>query len=292
MALPAEPNDLVDIKQNDNEPLKDYIQHFMLEATRVKSLSDDGKLIAMNSVVEVNSLFWSSLKRKSARTTQEFLDRAQEFIKLKEAEQKATKKGKTNVGYTTNSAEGGKNWAKKGKRSNGAVIPYRRPPPMRKDVNRRDMTKFCQFHNDYGHETNEYNHLKEEIEFLIRQNNVHVKRYIWPTADQHPQQPPQQQSQQYQSSQPVLLPPVADQLDMNFGGPHLASNSGKVQERYSCSHRHDKEEDVLAVQERIPKQPCYEYEPITFGEEDTGHILHPHNYPLVVEVQIANMSVA
>ncbi|XP_062075472.1 uncharacterized protein LOC133779535 [Humulus lupulus] len=228
MPLPAEPNDLVDINQRDNEPLKDYIQCFMQEATKVKSLSDDGNLIDINSGVKVKSLFWSSLKRKSAHTTQEFLNIAEEFIKLEEAERKVNnptqavfEKEKTSVGNNTNPVEGSKNGGKNGKRSKGAgssgnqndnkkpktsehpnpreyvpkfttytillesradvfnatqvVVPYKRPPPIRKDVNRRDMTKFYQFHNDYGHETNECNHLKEEIEFLIRKNNAHLK---------------------------------------------------------------------------------------------------------------------
>ncbi|XP_062075460.1 uncharacterized protein LOC133779522 [Humulus lupulus] len=269
MPLPAKPNDLVAIKQRDNEPLKDYTQCFMREATRVKSLSDDGKIIAINSGVKVKSLFWSSLKRKFARTTQEFLDRAKEFIKLKEAKQKvdnpiqtATEQGKQMLGIppTLQRDEG------MGLRmENTVVVPYTRPPPMRKDVNRRDMTKFCRFHNDYGHETNECNHLKEEIEFLIRQNNAHLKRYVLLTTDQHHQQPPQQQSQQYQSNQPLLQPPAVDRLDMICSGPHLANNSGKARERYARSLKHGQEEVVLAVQERTPKQPRYEYEPITFS---------------------------
>ncbi|XP_062114153.1 uncharacterized protein LOC133825190 [Humulus lupulus] len=173
MPLPVEPNALVDIKLRDNEPLKDYIQRFMREATRVKSLSND-----------------------------------EEFIKLEEAERKvdnptqtATEQGKTDAGNTTNPAEGGNNGAKNGKCTNGAgssdkhndnkkpknveqpkpheyvpkfatysilletqedvfnatqvVVLYRRPPPMLKDLNRRDMSNFCRFHNDYGHETND-----------------------------------------------------------------------------------------------------------------------------------------
>ncbi|XP_062100543.1 uncharacterized protein LOC133806460 [Humulus lupulus] len=209
MLLPTELNDLVDIKQKDNEPLKEYIQRFMRKATRVKSLSDEGKLIAINSGIKVKSMFWSGLKRKAAHTTQEFLDREEEFIKLKETEwkvdnptQAVTEQGKTEVENTTNPTEGAKNGAKDGKHNNGVgssgnqndtnkpktieqtkpqeyvpkfttysilletwadvfnatqvVVPYRKPPPMRKDVNRRDMTKFCQFHNDYDHKTNEY----------------------------------------------------------------------------------------------------------------------------------------
>ncbi|XP_062073476.1 uncharacterized protein LOC133777749 [Humulus lupulus] len=163
---------------------------------------------------------------------------------------------------------------------------------MRKDVNRWDITKFCRFHNDYGHETNECNHLKEEIELLIRQNNAHLKRYVRPTADQHPQQSSKQQSQYYQSNQPLLPPLVAGWLYMICGELHLAGNFDKARERYAHSLRHEQEEDVLDVQERTSKQPRYECEPITFSEEDTSHIHHPHNYSLVVEVQIANMIVA
>ncbi|XP_062075902.1 uncharacterized protein LOC133780035 [Humulus lupulus] len=115
MPLPTKPNDLVDIKQRDNEPLKDYIQRFMQEATRVKSLSDDGKLIAIISRV------------KSARTTQEFLDRAEEFIKLEEVERKVdnptqetAEQEKTKAGNTTNLTEGSKNGGKNDKRGNRA----------------------------------------------------------------------------------------------------------------------------------------------------------------------------
>ncbi|XP_062104034.1 uncharacterized protein LOC133815183 [Humulus lupulus] len=298
MPLPTESNDLVDIKQRDNEPLKDYIRCFMQEATKVKSLSDNGKFIAINSGIKIKSPFWSSFKRKFACTTQEFLDWEEEFIKLEEAERKvdnpsqaATGQGKTEVGNTTNITGESKNGAKNGKcgwkanvaessnnhndskkpktteqpkpreyvpkfttysilmesptdvfKATQTVVPCRRPPPMRKDVNRRDMTKLCWFHNDYSHETNECNHLKEEIEILIRQNNAHLK--------------------------------------------------SKSREKYALSLRYEKDDDVLVIQEHTPKQPHYECEPIIFNAEDTGHVHHPHNDPLVVEVQIANMIVA
>ena len=55
-------------------------------------------------------------------------------------------------------------------------VPYKRPAPIRKDISKRDTTKFYHFHNDYGHDTNECNQLKDEIEFLIRQG--HLRRYV------------------------------------------------------------------------------------------------------------------
>ncbi|XP_062089648.1 uncharacterized protein LOC133796185 [Humulus lupulus] len=275
MHLPAEPNDLVDIKQRDNEPLKDYIQHFMREATKVKSLSDDegGKNVAKNGK-RSNGVGTSGKHNdnKEPKTTekpmpQEYVPKFSTYSILLET--------RADIFNATQ-----------------VVVPYRRPPPMRKDVNRWDMTKFCRFHNDYGHQIIECNHLKEEIEFLIRKNNAHLKRNIRPTADQHHQQPHQQKSQQYQNNQPLLPPPVAGRLDMICGRPHLVGNSGKSLERYPRFLRHKQDEDVLAVQERTPKQPRYECEPITFSEEHTSHVHHLDNDPLVVEVQIANMIVA
>ncbi|XP_060973885.1 uncharacterized protein LOC133039098 [Cannabis sativa] len=160
---------------------------------------------------------------------------------------------------------------------------------MRKDISKRDMNKFCRFHNDYGHDTDECNNLKEEIEFLIRQNNPNLKRYVRRDNDR-PQR--QQQQQAVGDDQQLLPPPVAGRLDIISGGPHLAGNSGKSREKYARSLRHELGNDVLAVQERAPKQPRYEHELITFSEEDTKHVRYPHNDPLVVEVQIANMIVA
>ena len=34
-------------------------------------------------------------------------------------------------------------------------VPYKRPTPIRKDISKRDSTKFYRYHNDYGHDTNE-----------------------------------------------------------------------------------------------------------------------------------------
>ena len=41
------------------------------------------------------------------------------------------------------------------------------PTQMKSDPSTRDNTKYCEFHRDYGHCTNDYIQLKREIEFLI-----------------------------------------------------------------------------------------------------------------------------
>lgn len=42
------------------------------------------------------------------------------------------------------------------------------PPPIRREKGKMDMNKYCHFHVDYGHEINQCNYLKDEIEFLLR----------------------------------------------------------------------------------------------------------------------------
>ncbi|XP_030485376.2 uncharacterized protein LOC115702068 [Cannabis sativa] len=152
---------------------------------------------------------------------------------------------------------------------------------MKKDVSKRDMTKFCRFHGDSGHDTNKCNNQKQEIEFLIRKNNSHVQKYV--KADQN---------QRGDNNQDLLPPLVDGHLQVIIGGPHITGDSGKARERYALTVQHEQDEVVLAVEERKPKIPRAGEPTITFSDEDAVKISFPHNDPLVVEVQIANKMVA
>ncbi|PON41634.1 hypothetical protein PanWU01x14_288080, partial [Parasponia andersonii] len=46
---------------------------------------------------------------------------------------------------------------------------YRQPKPMKRDRTKRDPNKFCRYHNDIGHDTNNCFALKDEIERLIKE---------------------------------------------------------------------------------------------------------------------------
>ena len=50
------------------------------------------------------------------------------------------------------------------------VVVYPKPSLMRRSAT--DNGKFCQFHNQPGHETNQCRHLRKEIEELIKQNEL------------------------------------------------------------------------------------------------------------------------
>ncbi|KAM6569115.1 hypothetical protein CsatB_017100 [Cannabis sativa] len=166
-----------------------------------------------------------------------------------------------------------------------SVVPYKKPAPMKKDISKQDMSKFCRFHGDYGHDTNECNNLKWEIEFLRRKNNPHVQKYV--KADQN------QRAAQADNDQDLLLPlPVDGHLQVIIGGPHIVGDSGKAQERYARTSQHEPKEVVLAVEERKLKMSQVGEPTITFTEENAVNVRFPHNDPLVMEIQIANKTVA
>ena len=150
-------------------------------------------------------------------------------------------------------------------------MPYKRPAPIRKDISKRDTTTFCHFHNNYGHDTNECNQLKDEIEFLIRQG--HLRRYVR-AAGGSPQeaQGGNEQAPARQRLPPLQPAPVAGTLLTIYGGPHLPGDSGKARERYARTLRHDQDIEMMSVEDRAPKKARTEEELITFSEDDAQHV--------------------
>ena len=47
---------------------------------------------------------------------------------------------------------------------------------MKSNPARRDDTKYCEFHKDHGHRTDDCIQLKKEIDYLIRRG--HLSRYV------------------------------------------------------------------------------------------------------------------
>ena len=50
------------------------------------------------------------------------------------------------------------------------------PKPISTPAEKRDKNKYCRFHLDYGHRTDECRHLKDQLETLIRQGKL--QKYV------------------------------------------------------------------------------------------------------------------
>ncbi|RRT50639.1 hypothetical protein B296_00029164 [Ensete ventricosum] len=94
------------------------------------------------------------------------------------------------------------------------------PNPIRAKIGGRDKRRYCHFHRDYGHDTEECNDLRNQIEDLIRQRHLH--RFIldqraseeWPRRDRNPS--------------PRLDRPIEKQIDVIVGGPTSGGDSSST----------------------------------------------------------------
>ncbi|GKU89550.1 hypothetical protein SLEP1_g3676 [Rubroshorea leprosula] len=114
-------------------------------------------------------------------------------------------------------------------------MDLRRPNPMKIAAASRDHTKYCDFHQDHGHTTEQCNSLKSELESLAQKGmlNEYVQRAEQPRfiREQMPQppgvrNPPNRQGVGYQQAPPPL-PPPARIIHMITGGLEAGGLSSK-----------------------------------------------------------------
>ncbi|GAV61697.1 hypothetical protein CFOL_v3_05224, partial [Cephalotus follicularis] len=80
-------------------------------------------------------------------------------------------------------------------------VPIQWPEKMRSPAEKRNTEKYCRYHRDHGHDTEECRQLKNQIEDLIRKG--HLRKYIdrdapQGTREQRREEAPRQQEEQGQ----------------------------------------------------------------------------------------------
>ncbi|GKV01654.1 hypothetical protein SLEP1_g14191 [Rubroshorea leprosula] len=173
-------------------------------------------------------------------------------------------------------------------------MDLRRPGPMKTAAATRDHTRYCDFHRDHGHITEQCNSLRSELESLAQKGmlNEYIQRVEQPrfVREQGPQHqairnPPNRQGVGYQQAPPPL-PPPARVIHMITGGLEAGGLSSKQRKLYVREVRH---------QNRAQKQKFddaeWKNQPITFTSADLETVVTPHNDPLVTSVTINNCEV-
>ncbi|KAL0289146.1 UNVERIFIED_CONTAM: hypothetical protein Sradi_7079500 [Sesamum radiatum] len=160
------------IPQGEDEPLKEYLQRFNTAALEVPAATHEVKANAFSQGL-LDGDFFKSLAKKPVSKFDALLARAVKYINMEEAQ--AAKKD----------SRGEKRKEVKElaptKKPRGD-LRERRPPFQRRDTPQQPKSdKFCRFHNDYGHTTEECRHLKNEIKRLIQ--NGYLEEYVcWERA--------------------------------------------------------------------------------------------------------------
>ncbi|KAL5544796.1 hypothetical protein UlMin_008580 [Ulmus minor] len=137
------------------------------------------------------------------------------------------------------------------------------PPNIRTPVNRRDNTKYCRYHRDIGHITEECRVLKDEIERLIQRA-------------QENQQPAQE----------------GEDLEVRtiIGGP-ATGDTNRARKNYARQTRSAPYPQQVNLAEHRDKIPRLSNDPIIFTEEEASGLWHPHKDAIVVSLRIAGRKV-
>ena len=158
---------------------------------------------------------------------------------------------------------------------------------MKSDPATRDNTRYCEFHRDYGHRTDDCIQLKKEIEYLIRRG--YLRRFIAPENQSHnqaqnqapaqqPPPPPRQMTTQHQ------LP--LGEIHVISGGFARGGESSSARKAHMCSIR-SAEIGEIQVVSKLPRLDTS----ITFSDSNLEGCQHPHDDPLVVRAVVANKTV-
>ena len=161
------------------------------------------------------------------------------------------------------------------------------PTQMKSDPATRDNTKYCEFHRDYGHRTDNCIQLRREIEYLIQRG--YLRRFISPgnqaqnqtqNQSQAPTQQPPLQQTTTQHQQPL------GEIHVILGGFVGGGESSSARKAHLRSIRSANMGEVQVVS-KLPRIDTT----ITFSDSDLEGCQHPHDDPLVVRAIVANTTV-
>ena len=156
---------------------------------------------------------------------------------------------------------------------------------MKSDPTTRDNSKYCEFHKDYGHRTDDCIQLKREIEYLIRCG--YLRRFIssenQPRNQAQNQAPPQQPPPWQTTTQHQQPLGEIQVISGGFAGGGESSSARKAHLRSIRST------EIVEIQE-VPKLPRLNTS-ITFSDSNLEGCQHPHDNPLVVRAVVANKTV-
>ncbi|KAL0462503.1 UNVERIFIED_CONTAM: hypothetical protein Slati_0137900 [Sesamum latifolium] len=184
---------LFTIRQKESEPLRDYVQRFVEAVHEVPHINHE--LLA--SIMQQNLLperFKESIVGKPPSTMEDLLMRSQKYIRIEESnasdpsfaikrksreEEKEPKKNEERkhlppagfMHYTPLNASRGEILVVA--EQQGLISQW--PTKMKDNPKRLKSNKYCSFHRDRGHTTEECHHLRNEIEKLIQRG--HLKEY-------------------------------------------------------------------------------------------------------------------
>ncbi|XP_071727189.1 uncharacterized protein [Rutidosis leptorrhynchoides] len=175
-----------DIKQKPKESLGEVIDRYTKEVAKIQDLLESQKVSGFIHCIDkdIHLSLWQRLHRRVPDTFAEAIKETHDYMRTQEDI-------KQNCGNTSSSMDIDDDYYRvqgRGLESDLTKTPkeilaieavcksFDPPIPLSKYGN-RDKRKFCHFHDDYGHETNECRHLIERVVAELKRGSLqHLKK--------------------------------------------------------------------------------------------------------------------
>ncbi|GKC42281.1 reverse transcriptase domain-containing protein [Tanacetum coccineum] len=182
-----DPVEIHNIKQRDGETIEEFMERFKVETGRMKGAPECMRISGFMHGVN-NPELTKRLNEHVPKTMEEMMIATTAFIRG-EAAAAGKKKGQTSWRAQEQSkrhaSERRSDFRSQPREGRGSsrftpltrtpkeilateAGKFKPPPPMVTPVEKRSSNKFCDFHNDKGHSTDECMQLKNQIEELVR----------------------------------------------------------------------------------------------------------------------------
>ncbi|GFZ06659.1 hypothetical protein Acr_18g0008290 [Actinidia rufa] len=145
---------------------------------------------------------------------------------------------------------------------------------IKTDPQKRNMNKYCEFHRDHGHNTEDCFQLKEQIADLIKRG--YLRKYVAARP------PPNSPERRYGDNRPT-----AGDIQTIHGGFGSGGYSTSSRKRHARSAHGPADEEVYNLSSPFVADQT----PITFSNDDLRGVHLPHDDAVVVSAVIANFNV-
>ncbi|KAH6761645.1 hypothetical protein C2S52_019078 [Perilla frutescens var. hirtella] len=156
---------------------------------------------------------------------------------------------------------------------NLCITPSEAPPKMRTPDNQRDRNKFCDFHNDHGHRTDDCIALRLEVIELLKRGLLadlltSKGKENWNRRDNHT------------GTQPIKPPRIDRTLNCITGGSEISGISQSSAKRHCRS---------LKYTTNVPKEVKPDDQAtLSFSSSEVSELSLPHHDALVISLLISN----